>query len=242
MSRAVDGLAAALKDAGSPERAVHEQAYLKWDREHYGVSVPRMRQITLELLRTDATFAGADARAGVVAFVTEAWDRGPHELRLAAVEVLRARAHLLVKTDIDLVERLLRESHTWALVDGIAPVVAWDLLDRYPTLQARIDAWGVDPDFWLRRSALLTYLQPMRRGEPVFERFASLAEPLLGDIEFFVRKAIGWVLRERTKLRPDEVFEWLLPRAHSMSGLTLREAGKHLGAERRATLSAAHSV
>src|SRR5690606_28053834 len=111
-------------------------------------------------------------------------------------------------------------------VDGIAPSVVWNLLARYPALAARIDAWAVDPDLGMRRAALLAYLLPMRRGEAVFARFTSLADPLLAEREFFIRKAIGWVLRERSKLRPDEVFDWLLPRAHRASTLTLREAGK----------------
>jgi 3-methyladenine DNA glycosylase AlkD len=76
----------------------------------------------------------------------------------------------------------------------------------------------------------------MRRGEPVFAAFASLADPLLEDEEFFVRKAIGWVLRERTKRSPDEVVAWLLPRRHRASRLTLREASKNLPERMRAEL------
>lgn len=240
-SRVVDELAAALREAGSPERAAHEKAYLKSDREHFGTSVPAMRRITLSSLAADPRLNGPEARPAVLAFVIEAWQRGPHELRMAAVEVLCARAGLLLDTDIDLVERLLRESGTWALIDGIAPVVAQDLVSRFPALEERIDSWAIDPDMWLRRSALLTYLLPMRRGEPVFERFTRLADPLLEDREFFVRKAIGWVLRERAKLLPDEVHGWLLPRAHRASGLTLREASKHMGEERRAALLTARA-
>lgn len=240
-SHTVDVLAAALREAGSQQRAVHEKAYLRSDREHYGTAVPQVRKIALEVLRNDRSLAGADARPAVLALVTEAWDRGTHELCLAAVEVLIEKADLLAQTDITLVERLLRESGTWALVDGIAPAVAWSLLARYPGLEAHIDAWATDPDSWLRRSALLTYLLPMRRGEAVFGRFTSLADPMLDEREFFIRKAIGWVLRERTKLLPDEVFEWLLPRARRASALTLREASKHLGADRRAALMTAHS-
>lgn len=241
-ARLVDELAAALREAGTPERAAHEKAYLKSDREHYGTSVPAIRRITLDLLRSHPELRGADARPAVVALVEEAWDRGPHELRMAAVEALCATADLLLESDIDLVERLLREARTWALVDGIAPAVAWNLLSRYPRLGTRIDAWAVDADLWLRRSALLTLLLPMRQGAEVFERWTRLAEPMLADREFFVRKALGWVLRERSKSRPDEVFDWLLPRAHRASGLTVREASKRLTPEHRAALLAAHAA
>lgn len=242
MSTVVDELAAALKAAGSPARAAHEKAYLKSDLEHLGTSVPLIRSLTLRLLASEPLFSGPDARPAVLDLVRQAWKRGPHELRMAAVEVLSARASLLTRTDIDLIERMLRESRTWALVDGIAPSVVWPLLVRYPTLASRIEAWAADPDFWLRRAALLTFLKPMRTGEDVFEQFTSVADPLLEEREFFVRKAIGWVLRERAKLRPDEVFAWLLPRAHRASTLTVREASKHLGEDRVAALLTAHSA
>src|SRR5690606_35564695 len=224
-----------------PARALHEKAYLKSDREHLGTPVPVIRKLTRRVL-ADPLLGGPGAREAVVALAGQAWERGPHELCAAAVEMLAARADLLEPADIDFVERLLRESRTWALVDGLAPTVVWNMLARNPALALRIDAWAGDPDFWLRRAALLTYLLPMRRGEAVFERFTGLADPMLEEREFFIRKAIGWVLRERSKLRADEVFEWLMPRAGRASALTVREAGKHLGEDRRAALAAARSA
>lgn len=72
-----------------------------------------------------------------------------------------------------------------------------------------------------------------------FDRFARYAEAMLDEREFFIRKAIGWVLRETGKHRPDEVFEWLLPKAHRASGVTVREAVKYLPAEQRQAVLAA---
>jgi hypothetical protein len=65
---------------------------------------------------------------------------------------------------------------------------------------------------------------------------------MLGEKEFFVRKAIGWVLRDTSRKRPDEVAAWLLPRAARASGLTVREATKHLAARARAAILAAHEA
>ncbi|MDQ3612610.1 MAG: DNA alkylation repair protein [Actinomycetota bacterium] len=62
---------------------------------------------------------------------------------------------------------------------------------------------------------------------------------MLDEREFFVRKAIGWVLRETSKQRPDKVYSWLLPRAHRASGVTLREAVRYLSPEQRDALLAA---
>jgi 3-methyladenine DNA glycosylase AlkD len=62
---------------------------------------------------------------------------------------------------------------------------------------------------------------------------------MLEEREFFIRKAIGWVLREEGARRPDEVTAWLLPRAARCSGVTLREAVKHLPHEQAAAIRAA---
>jgi 3-methyladenine DNA glycosylase AlkD len=51
---------------------------------------------------------------------------------------------------------------------------------------------------------------------------------MLDEREFFIRKAIGWVLRDTARERPDLVYQWILPRAERASGVTLREAVKRL--------------
>ena len=134
------------------------------------------------------------------------------------------------------VERLIREAKTWALVDGLAPSIAGRLVERHAELAATLDRWAADEDFWVRRSALLALLLPLRRGEGDFERFGRYADAMLEEREFFIRKAIGWVLRETSKKRPDLVYEWFLPRAARASGVTTREVVKYLPEEQRAEI------
>ena len=102
-----------------------------------------------------------------------------------------------------------------------------------------LDRWATDADFWIRRSALLALLGPLRRGEGDFDRFSRYADAMLDEKEFFIRKAIGWVLRETAKTRPELVFDWLLPRAKRASGVTVREAVKPLPETQRAAILAA---
>jgi 3-methyladenine DNA glycosylase AlkD len=123
---------------------------------------------------------------------------------------------------------LLRTSGTWALVDGLAINVVGDILERSPEASTVLDRWAGDDDFWLRRSAILALLRPLRAGGGDFERFARYADAMLDEKEFFVRKAIGWVLREVAKRRPELVAAWLAPRVHRASGVTVREAVKPL--------------
>jgi len=81
---------------------------------------------------------------------------------------------------------------------------------------------------------------PLRRGGGDFERFARYADAMLDEHEFFIRKAIGWVLRETGKRRPDLVADWLAPRIPRASGVTVREAVKPLPPARREELLAAY--
>ncbi|MFO7543962.1 MAG: DNA alkylation repair protein [Trueperaceae bacterium] len=231
-TRAADELDAALRAVAVPYRAAHEKAYLKSDLVHYGASVPAIRKATTAFL-ADHQDLDHDA---IMALAEELWGRGVHELRAAAVELLTRREALLGPNDLPTLERFLREARTWALVDGIAPSVVGPLMLRNAEVERTLVRWAVDDDFWLRRAALLAYLLPMRQGEPVFARFARLADPMLEEREFFIRKAIGWVLRERGKRAPDEVFTWLEPRKERASGLTLREASRYLTEDQRAAL------
>jgi 3-methyladenine DNA glycosylase AlkD len=222
-----------LRAAGSPSRAASEQNYLKSKLEFSGTPVPVIRAIVTGWRR-----AHADLTTRRLTELTAALWQGPiFECRLAAVILLTDRRWLLGAPDAQLVERLLRTSGTWALVDGLAADVMGSLVERFPELLDTLDRWAADDDFWLRRSAMLALLVPLRRGDVGnWARFGGYADAMLGDREFFIRKAIGWVLRETAKQHPDLVAEWLAPRVHRASGVTVREAVRWLPAERREAL------
>jgi 3-methyladenine DNA glycosylase AlkD len=107
-------------------------------------------------------------------------------------------------------------------------------------LNPTLDRWASDDDFWIRRSSILALLRPLRRGEGDFGRFARYADGMLEETEFFIRKAIGWVLRETSKKRPELVSAWLRPRAARASGVTVREAVKYLPAPDRDAIMASY--
>jgi 3-methyladenine DNA glycosylase AlkD len=234
----VDASAAALeihrdlRATRDPVRAAQEKRYLKSDLEHLGVPMPAIRAIAKRFAR-----AHLDAsRSDVLRLIRELWKPPVHELRMIAIELLLLFLPKMQAKEMDLVERLIRESKTWAFVDVLAANVAGDLVARFPDLVPTLDRWATDEDFWIRRAAMLTLLKPLRRGDGDFDRFARYAEEMLGEREFFIRKAIGWILRETSKKRPELVYEWLAPRAASASGVTVREAVKYLPEPQRAEI------
>jgi len=238
MQRQADQLEADLRALGTPERAAQEKRYLKSDLGHLGVTVPAMRKVIVAFLRAHPDLDRDD----VLGLARELWSKPIHERRAAAVEVLEQRKSLLGPDDVGLVETFLRESRGWALVDNLAATVAGDLVERFPKqLGVVLDRWAMDDDFWVRRSALLALLLPLRRGGGDFDRFCRYADAMIEEKEFFIRKAIGWVLRDTAKKTPERVAAWLLPRAARASGLTVREACKHLSARDKQHILAAHA-
>ena len=224
-----------LRALGSPTRAEHEKRYLKSELEHYGASVPEIRAVAKSAYADLSTVTHDE----LLALVESLWSQPVHERRMASVEILGFGSASLQPTDAALLELLIREAKTWALVDGLAASVVGPLVERFPELRTTLDRWASDSDFWVRRSALLALLPSLRRGAGDFERFARYADAMLEEREFFIRKAIGWVLRETGKKRPELVFAWLLPRAQRASGITVREAVKYLSDKQRAEILAA---
>ena len=223
-----------LREVGTAERAESEKRYLKSSLEHLGASLPQVRAEARPAAKA------VSSHAELLDLAAALWSKPVHERRLCAVFLLEARVDLLRPRDLPAIQRLVRESKTWALVDGLAVNVLGELLVLYPDAASRLDRWAGADDFWVRRSALLSQLRPLRAGAG-FDRFAGYAEAMLEEREFFIRKAIGWVLREAGKTRPDEVYEWLLPRAARASGVTMREAVKYLPSGQREALLAARA-
>ena len=234
--KAARSISREIRASGDPVRADGEKVYLKSDLVHWGVSAQELRGVVKSFIRAHPDLNRTD----LVAIARELWSQPVRERRSAAIELLDNRGELLVASDIRLLERLLRESRTWAFVDPLAVNVVGSLVVRFPKLNATLDRWATDDDFWIRRSALLALLRPLRRGAGDFGRFGRYADGMLAEREFFIRKAIGWVLRETSKKQPSVVYEWLAPRAGRASGVTVREAVKYLPKQQREKIMSAY--
>jgi 3-methyladenine DNA glycosylase AlkD len=233
-----DALDAQLRALANPERARYERAYLKSPDAlaHLGVSLGPLHALAAGVKKGDKR---PDHEA-VWALVDTLWDEPVHERRMLAILLLEGWHRVLVPADIARLERWLRDAHTWAYVDEISVHLVGPLIAEDPSLEPILDRWAADDNFWVARAAMLARLYPMRKGalDPHFERFAAHADPLLESREFFLRKAIGWILREVSKRDPDRVARWLEPRMNRASGVTIREAVKYLPENRRDALLA----
>ena len=220
-----------LLERADPVRAAAEQAYLKSQQDFLGVSVPEGRAVVEEAL----VVVGPLDHDHLLAVVEDLWAGPVFESRRAAVEVMIQRPSVLDVADLEALEGLIRTAGTWALVDPLAGSVVGRIVASAgdAATSATLDRWSVDESFWVRRSSMLALLLALKGDEPLadrpaWHRFCRYADTMMAEREFFIRKAIGWVLRDVAKRHPDEVRAWVEPRLDNMSGVTRREATKYL--------------
>jgi 3-methyladenine DNA glycosylase AlkD len=233
-------LTQALRPFGSAARAAQEKRYLKSDLEFIGVGVPDIRRVVKAAVREHLAARGERGvrldRDAAVAWALVLWHEPVHERRAAAIEILQLAVTNLTAADLATLERLIRDARTWAYVDGLAGNIAGAVALRDASSWKRVDDWAADENFWVRRSALLSLLPGIRAGRPELARFVRYADPMLAEREFFIRKAIGWVLREISRRDPGWVAGWTADHVAELSGVTFREAVRHLPPEAKARL------
>ncbi len=227
----VGAVRAALAVTGDPERAAQQQAYMKSDLPYVGLGAPALKVLLRPILADDRFADRAQWEAAALELFEDATHR---EEWYAAVALLRHRSY---RTWLDpdllpLLEELVRLGAWWDVVDEIAGhLVGQVLLDHRAAATPVIDEWAVDSDsLWVRRTAMLAHLRHAEATDTdLLERVlvANLEDTAYGR-EFFTRKALGWALRHHARPDPAWVRTFVRDHADRLSGLSRREALKHL--------------
>lgn len=221
MDDLVDSVRRTLRDHADPSIAPGQQAYMKSTMPFLGVRVPEVRKLTKAAARAHPPSDLADLERTARTL----WDEATHrEERYAAnaltsLPVARGRLELL-----PLYEHMAVTGAWWDHVDEVAHRIA-ALHDAHPEpTAAAVRRWSTSDDVWLRRLAILGQLG--RKDRIDFALLAELIAPNVADTEFFIRKAIGWALREAARVDPNWVRTFV--EEHELSTLSRREALKHL--------------
>lgn len=222
----LQAVTAALTAVADPSRAPAMQRYMKSTMPFLGVPQPLLRRVLKPVWAAYPLATAADWRREVRALWLAATVR---EHRYAAIELTELRAHRGFQ-DLDalpLYAELITTGAWWDLVDPLASHRLRFLLERHgaPVRSAML-AWSRSDDLWLRRAAILCQLG--RKSQTDLELLYAVIEPALDSREFFLRKAIGWALRDLARAEPDEVRRYVAAHEARLSGLSKREALKHL--------------
>jgi 3-methyladenine DNA glycosylase AlkD len=219
----VDFVAAELTALANPVYASSMAAYMKTDMPFFGVKRPDCSRIFKETMRRYPVATRVAYERGVRAL----WSQAHREEKYMAIALARAVPRYISPPSLTLYRKLIVEGGWWDFVDEVAShLVGTLLLEHRDRIAPVMEEWIDHDDMWLRRSALLAHLRHKGQTDE-----ATLFDHCLrraGEREFFIRKAIGWVLRQYARTAPDAVAAFVLAHRDAWSGLTFREATKHL--------------
>jgi 3-methyladenine DNA glycosylase AlkD len=197
---------------------------MKTDMSFYGVQKTAQAPILRDLVRR---FPPSD-QAAYEAMVLALWALPHREEKYLALGVARRFKTYVTPASLPLYRRLIVEGAWWDLVDEVATHMICDLVMAYPDeIWPEVDTWIDSDDMWLRRSAIIC--QVGAKGATDVDRLFRFCAERAFEKEFFIRKAIGWALRQHARVDPDSVARFVTDHRDELSGLSYREATKHIG-------------
>ena len=216
-------VAAQLESVANREKAVRMAAYMRTDMAFYGVQKADRKRILRELLRR---FPAAD-RSEYRDQVSALWRRPNREEKYLAIAVARAYPRYVTLSSVPLYRGLIVEGAWWDFVDEIAiHLIGAVLVGQRREMTPRVAVWIDDRDLWLRRTSIIC--QVGKRNETDEALLFDACSRRMTETEFFIRKAIGWALRDYARTAPEAVRDFVIEHREQMSGLSFREATKHL--------------
>jgi 3-methyladenine DNA glycosylase AlkD len=199
-------------------------AYLLNQFEFLGLAAPVRRAAVKEIGKVKW-----QSSVDLLAVAELLWQKPQREYRYTAVDLLRQHGAQLSVNDLPALQALLLQDAWWETVDGLSAVIAEVMhaaVQQKTNAAVTMDVWLKHPSHWVRRSAMLHQLG--WRLDTDTTRLFGYATQLADEKEFFIRKAIGWALRDYARWNPQAVTEFLVQHRARLSGLTVREAAKHL--------------
>ncbi|WP_144551843.1 DNA alkylation repair protein [Bacillus sp. X1(2014)] len=158
-------------------------------------------------------------------FIRDLWAKDEREYQYTGLVYMEKSLKKLEKIDLPFMEELIQTKSWWDTVDAISPKPVGEIAKRFPDVVAEtIDGWATHDYLWLRRAALLFQLKYKENtNEELLYQYIRLNAD---SKEFFIQKAIGWALREYSKINPDSVKKFI--QATKLAPLSVREGSKYL--------------
>lgn len=222
----VEGLVAAFEPHRDEARALQMRAYMRDQFPFLGIMKPERVQLS------GAALAGLSrpSEKDVAAVAIACWKQEEREYQYAGIWYVRRNAVVLGLGFLATAKRLITTRSWWDTVDDLAANVVGGLVARHSELAATMDDWIQSKNIWLARTALIHQLR--YRADTDADRLFGYCLRRAKDTDFFIRKAIGWALREYTKTDGEAVVRFLRENGPALSALSRNEAMKWLNASR----------
>ncbi len=216
-----------LADHADPAQAVPMQAYMKTDQPFRGVPAPLRKRLLRDALKDHPIGSPADYESAILAL----WTGTYREEMYQALEIAEGHGRFNTTERMPLWAELLSTATNWDLVDPIAGALVSNLVRADRTNEAWLIRWRTHDNMWFRRASLLGHLK--HRDETNRVLLAETIDLLAPERGFFIRKAIGWVLRDLSYADPHWVETFVAERGERLSGLSRREALKAIERKQR---------
>ncbi len=200
-----------------PVIAAGQKAYMKNQFDFHGIKTPRRREIQKPFLNKKYL----PPKSSMVKTVKTLWSKNEREYQYFAVELALAYANQMERQDISLFEYMITHKSWWDTVDSIAAKLVGSYFIKYPEQRDKyVEKWLKSENIWLQRTAILFQLNYKDALDTSL--LSHIINTLLGSKEFFINKAIGWILRQYGKTNPDWVIDFV--NKTQLDNLSRREA------------------
>jgi len=200
------------------EKATNMEKYMRGMFPFIGLRAPDRKLLSRTFMR-ELKFQDE----GMMSVIHSLWEKPEREYQYVAVDYLVKNKRYLNVEHLDMIKYLIVTKSWWDTVDLIASHLVGTLFSKYPQLiKERGDEWLHSDNIWLQRTMLLFQLK--YKEETDEELLFSIIRQTNHIEEFFIQKAIGWSLREYSKINPDAVIDFI--KSHELSNLAKREGLK----------------
>jgi 3-methyladenine DNA glycosylase AlkD len=206
---------------GNPEIAQQMEAYMRNQFRFLGIKAPLRK----ELLKPFLAKANRPPLTELNDVIKHLWKKRQREYQVIAMEIANRYKNEMDAGYFSLLEYMITNKSWWDTVDYIASNLVGNLVIRLPEQgEKQINKWRYSGNLWLLRTCIIFQLKYKDKVDEAL--LFSLIEENINHPDFFIRKAIGWALRQYAKSKPDKVIAFV--DSHDLSGLSKREALKNL--------------
>lgn len=203
----------------SEENAKPMKKYMRDQFDFFGIPSTARREISKEFMKSKPLPEGEAMRK----VVKELWSLPEREYQYFGMELFMKLNKQWNEKEHVLIEELIVNKSWWDTVDYIASHIAGDYFKKFPDqIETVTGKWNHSKNIWLQRTSLLFQLKYKKQTD--FKLLSRYIQQLSGSKEFFIKKAIGWILREYSKTNPVTVKKFL--KEHPLAPLSKREAMK----------------
>ena len=204
------------------DRAIGQQKYMKSKLPFWGIKMPQVRKLTDACLKKNPLQNNIHYRNSIRFFFNNAKKR---EEWYAAAHIAQRHKNYICESNLDIYLEMIMTAQWWDIVDSTATLLVGPAIKESIQFRHYIKSWIIHDNFWIRRTAILSQL---KYKEDTNEKLLySIILKCADEKEFFIRKAIGWGLREYAKTNPKSVKKFVENNENNLSNLSKREALKH---------------